>query len=499
MLPFCLSAKAADPLSAPLISGESIDINTIQVSWTEIEGAQYQLYKKERVAGAKWVLIYGEENPTPKPTSEPSTEPSTEPTAEPSTEPSAEPSTEPTAEPSTEPSAEPSTEPTAEPSTEPSAEPSTEPTAEPSTEPTAEPSTEPSTEPTPEPVIYDATQYTDTQVDAGQYYYYMVRAYMPDGTKSALSKITTQRARLARPKGWTQQDISIKHVTLSWEPVEGADAYRVVRYDAYSRAWVGVKLTSATTFIDKNVKKGSLYYYRVHAYVKINGDNIFSCYSDRFDVRIPYVDGGNNYMNIVWPVSEPGACSSSSESARGHRHLDKDTRYAQGLSYELFTSFGSFGSYNYNGTQKYYSNGLPRNHAGVDIGAVRHGYGHALVACVNGTVFDKGYNSGAGNYIILQDKYGFLYRYLHMEASSDLPIASRVVAGQHIGVMGNTGDSDRTHLHFEILGRTDVVGKQKTQKMSSVEPYLRVYEGVEYINIDPTPSVLDAHRRIVKD
>ena len=91
----------------------------------------------------------------------------------------------------------------------------------------------------------------------------------------------------------------------------------------------------------------------------------------------------------------------------------------------------------------------------------RWGYQHAIdisgsgniLAAESGTVVTSEYSStnGFGNYIVIQHNNGDKTLYGHL-ASRAVSVNQTVSKGQYIGVMGSTGDSSGTHLHFEWSG-----------------------------------------------
>src|SRR5574344_1970265 len=87
-------------------------------------------------------------------------------------------------------------------------------------------------------------------------------------------------------------------------------------------------------------------------------------------------------------------------------------------------------------------------HNGVDIGA---GYGTNIVAAESGTVIaaSYGYNSGYGNYIMINHGNGLTTRYAHC-SSLNVTVGQNVSRGQVIGAIGSTGNSTGPHLHFEV-------------------------------------------------
>ena len=95
--------------------------------------------------------------------------------------------------------------------------------------------------------------------------------------------------------------------------------------------------------------------------------------------------------------------------------------------------------------------GAPRaghTHEGQDTMAA---CGTPLVAARGGTVQYSGFQSAAGNYIVIDGKgTGFDFMYAHLAEPSPLHSGESVRTGQPIGVVGDTGDAEGCHLHFEI-------------------------------------------------
>lgn len=90
--------------------------------------------------------------------------------------------------------------------------------------------------------------------------------------------------------------------------------------------------------------------------------------------------------------------------------------------------------------------GNPTFHKGIDLAAP---IGTTVQACKTGIVYEIGYNSTYGNYIILEhnDKKKSLYGHLsHIDCEED----ATVFTGEKIGEVGSTGASTGPHLHFEI-------------------------------------------------
>jgi murein DD-endopeptidase MepM/ murein hydrolase activator NlpD len=95
--------------------------------------------------------------------------------------------------------------------------------------------------------------------------------------------------------------------------------------------------------------------------------------------------------------------------------------------------------------------GAPRSghtHQGQDVGAA---CGTPLVAARGGQVQYAGYQSAAGNYIVIDGRgTGFDFMYAHLAEPSPLHTGETVRTGQPIGIVGDTGDAQGCHLHFEM-------------------------------------------------
>lgn len=77
-----------------------------------------------------------------------------------------------------------------------------------------------------------------------------------------------------------------------------------------------------------------------------------------------------------------------------------------------------------------------------------------IVAAQGGTVITAGWNAGGyGNYVVVDHGNGYRTLYAHMLNNSIVVKPGQVVnQGQKLGLMGSTGRSTGTHLHFEVIG-----------------------------------------------
>lgn len=99
-------------------------------------------------------------------------------------------------------------------------------------------------------------------------------------------------------------------------------------------------------------------------------------------------------------------------------------------------------------TAGYISQGYWGGHPAIDVAGW---LGAPVTASDAGYVVlaGGGWNSGYGNYVIVDHGNGFTTLYAHLNSVFVKP-GETVSRGQQVGTMGNTGNSTGPHLHFEI-------------------------------------------------
>lgn len=85
-------------------------------------------------------------------------------------------------------------------------------------------------------------------------------------------------------------------------------------------------------------------------------------------------------------------------------------------------------------------------HTGIDIVAPE---GTAIVATADGKISYAGFSEGYGNHIKIQHGEQFTSMYAHLE-KMEVKAGALVKKGDRIGLIGTTGKSVKTHLHYEI-------------------------------------------------
>ncbi len=95
-----------------------------------------------------------------------------------------------------------------------------------------------------------------------------------------------------------------------------------------------------------------------------------------------------------------------------------------------------------------------RLHTGTDILAPAR---TPILSATDGVVLYIGYMAIPGNYVVIEDPYGYEYHYYHMnEISTFVHEGETVEQGQVIGRVGSTGNSAAYHLHLAVISPDDV-------------------------------------------
>ncbi len=102
--------------------------------------------------------------------------------------------------------------------------------------------------------------------------------------------------------------------------------------------------------------------------------------------------------------------------------------------------------------------------AGAHFGSGRSGHSHQghdvfaacgvrMVAARGGHVKFAGYHGSAGNYMVIDAAgTGVDYAYMHLQKPTAFREGDRVYTGQTIGAVGDSGNAQGCHLHYEMWG-----------------------------------------------
>jgi murein DD-endopeptidase MepM/ murein hydrolase activator NlpD len=95
--------------------------------------------------------------------------------------------------------------------------------------------------------------------------------------------------------------------------------------------------------------------------------------------------------------------------------------------------------------------GAPRGshiHQGVDLMAAQ---GTRIVAPFAGRITFVAYQAKAAGYYVVEHSADYDYAFMHLLAGSTrVSVGQQVSTGDPIGLVGQTGDAEAPHLHFEV-------------------------------------------------
>jgi len=171
--------------------------------------------------------------------------------------------------------------------------------------------------------------------------------------------------------------------------------------------------------------------------------------ADDLQARVSHQSYGSFRMRV------PGAAVTGSFSARERRRRSPARRLVVEPRAPVAVAPGTTGVFPVRGPHDFGS-------SGARFGAGRSGHSHQgqdvmakcgvpLVSATAGTVQYTGYQSSAGNYIVIRGSAPAQdYAYMHLQAAPLVRKGAAVTAGQAIGAVGETGNARGCHLHFEI-------------------------------------------------
>ena len=183
--------------------------------------------------------------------------------------------------------------------------------------------------------------------------------------------------------------------------------------------------------------------------------------SSATDVRIEVVNVQTKEVvdSFVEPAAQPNAANTASwdgTTADGATAPNGDYRFRIGSDAGVgaeATEDSSFAFHKFRfpiAARHGYGDGYGagRNHEGQDVFAK---CGSLLFAARGGRVQVNDAHSAAGNYLVIDGKgTGMDFTYAHMLRTSPLRKGARVHTGQQIGQVGQSGNAEGCHLHFEL-------------------------------------------------
>lgn len=129
------------------------------------------------------------------------------------------------------------------------------------------------------------TSYTDTGLEMGRTYYYVVRGYKNvNGTKLwgyYDKKGIATATKIPQPTLVSASAIDHNSILVKWKKVTGADGYRIYRKAPNETSWTRLQIRSGAdkvTFTDTGLTPNTQYAYTIIAYKKNDGKNVLSKY-----------------------------------------------------------------------------------------------------------------------------------------------------------------------------------------------------------------------------
>ena len=134
--------------------------------------------------------------------------------------------------------------------------------------------------------------YTDIGKMTGRTYYYKVRAYRSSGSAKyagGYSSVVSARPILAKATKVKARKGGARKIKVTWKRVSGASGYKIYRSTKKKKGYKAVKTIKrgkTVQYTTAKLKKGKRYYFKVRAYRKAGGKNVYSGYSAAVSYRV---------------------------------------------------------------------------------------------------------------------------------------------------------------------------------------------------------------------
>lgn len=117
------------------------------------------------------------------------------------------------------------------------------------------------------------TSFVDKKLKTGKTYYYKVRA-VTKAEKSGFSSIASNKPVPKAVTSLEAKQSSYNSIKLTWKKAKGANKYVIYRSTKENGGFKKIKTTASTSYTDKKLSTGKIYYYKVFAYKdKIRGNS----------------------------------------------------------------------------------------------------------------------------------------------------------------------------------------------------------------------------------
>ena len=128
---------------------------------------------------------------------------------------------------------------------------------------------------------------TVKKLKAGTEYKFAVKAYTKNGTETLWSKYYTELTTATKPAvPAVTAKAEVGKASLSWKEVSGATGYVVYMSEKKDSGFEKIGSTKKLSCTIKNLKKGKTYYFKVKAYTKVDGKNVYSGATKAIAVKV---------------------------------------------------------------------------------------------------------------------------------------------------------------------------------------------------------------------
>lgn len=129
--------------------------------------------------------------------------------------------------------------------------------------------------------------YTVKNLKTGTNYKFAVKAYTKTDEGNLWSKVYTEITTSTKPKMPTLKAAAgTNKANLSWQKTDGAYGYVVYMSATKNGEYKKQTATKKLSYTKTNLKKGRTYYFKIRAYKKVDGKNVYSSYSDYKAVKV---------------------------------------------------------------------------------------------------------------------------------------------------------------------------------------------------------------------
>ncbi len=128
---------------------------------------------------------------------------------------------------------------------------------------------------------------TIKKLKAGTVYKFAVKAYTKTGTETLWSKYYTELTTATKPlTPAVKAKAGAAKASLSWKEISGATGYVVYMSEKKDSGYEKIGSTKKLSCTIKNLKKGKTYYFKLKAYSKVDGKNIYSSATKAIAVKV---------------------------------------------------------------------------------------------------------------------------------------------------------------------------------------------------------------------